>query len=636
MRKSMKLHDATIHRSSWTLPSSSALAQRLELQRETVKMSYSLGEQLHQHQTSSPHSNLPGSLSLGSSASEKRCTQACFLLEEQNARELQKLRDSYVALKLETDKEIAFLKQQLARQPFDVSNKDHSAGSKVPPFTSPPYQASTETTASSPHTLVPTVYSITDSGVKPSGRINRLGSIKSAQVLASLRPCPIPATGEVAVARRVLAALADPMMATRPYLRSLQFAADLVELSVQVGAILESEARCLDLPSPVYVFGDVHGNWTDLRFFAENIWHLGLELTAGSFLFLGDYVDRGSSSLECIAYLFAHKLLYPGKIFLLRGNHETRAVNGLEAHYGSGCLLAQCKTRFGTSEGSVIWHQINNSFDRLPVAAVIDSDIFCVHGGIPRPIEENEDLLETIAKLPTAASLDTLDVAFYADNPQLSMIADMIWGDPVRNEGSMERASNWRLDSRGFGKSPRGGVAVRFGSRAVDKFLGQYGFSRILRAHEAALAGLSFSNSARVITVFSTSKDHGLGDDASCGCVLVDNQHLRFFNRARNAGKNRRQLLIRRHSGSRTNGTSWISRLSSGLSPSNFPGSLYRQRGGQDGDGGDTDDEDDQSVVHYSADALRISSLDHDRLTTYEFDQSGAQSHENNNQVDDD
>ncbi|KAG7393537.1 hypothetical protein PHYPSEUDO_007374 [Phytophthora pseudosyringae] len=607
-------------------------------------MNCSLGDQLRPHgQNSSLLGNPPDNLTASGSAPVKCCTQACFVREEQNARELQKLRDSYVALKLETDKEIAFLKQQLAAVSSGHSTSPQTtiAGSIAPP--SSPYQVATEATPSSPHTLVPTVYSITDSGVKPSGRIDRLGSIKSAQVLASLRPFPVPASGGLAVARRVLAALADPKMTTQPYLRSLQFAADLVELSAQVGALLEQEARCLDLPSPVYVFGDVHGNWTDLRFFAEHIWPLGLELTAGSFLFLGDYVDRGSSSLECTAYLFAHKLLYPGKIFLLRGNHETRAVNGLEAHYGSGCLLAQCKTRFGASEGGVVWHQLNNAFDRLPVAAVIDNDVFCVHGGIPRPIEDSEDLLESIAKLPTAASLDTLDTAYYANKPQLTMVAEMIWGDPVRNEEALERnerASNWRLDSRGFGKSPRGGVAVRFGSRAIDKFLGQYGFSRILRAHEAAREGLSFSNSARVITVFSTSKDHGLGDDASCGCVLVDNQHLRFFNRARSAGRNHRQQLLRRHNGS---STSWISRLSSGLSTSTFasvPRSpRYRERGDQDGD--DTDDEDDQpstgnSVVHCPVGALRISNVDHDGLTTREFDQSGADSHEDNNQADDD
>ncbi|KAE9359174.1 hypothetical protein PF008_g2344 [Phytophthora fragariae] len=591
---------------------------------EVIEMSCSVGDQPRQHgQESSPLSNPPAIVS--GSASVKCCTQTCFLRDEQNARELQKLRDSYVALKLETDKEIAFLKQQLAsarssgRPPFTAND--------TTPGSSSSYQVSTST-SSSTHSLVPTVYSITDKGVKPTGRIDRLGSIKSAQVLASLRPLPVPATAGVGVARRVLASLADPMMTTQPYLRSLQFAADLVEMSAQVGTLLEREARCLDLPSPVYVFGDVHGNWTDLRFFAEHIWHLGLELTAGSFLFLGDYVDRGSASLECTAYLFAHKLLHPGKIFLLRGNHETRAVNGLEAHYGSGCLLAQCKTRFGASEGGVVWHQLNNAFDRLPVAAVIDNDVFCVHGGIPRPIEGSEDLLDTIAKLPKAASLDTLDTTYYADKPQLSMIADMIWGDPVRNEGVLGRndlVSNWRLDSRGFGKSPRGGVAVRFGARAIDTFLGKYGFSRILRAHEATREGLSFSNSARVITVFSTSKDHGMGDDASCGCVLVDNQHLRFFNRARNTGRNQRQQQFRR-----TSGSSWISRLSSGLAPSNFAGSQYRQRGSQDGDGDDTDDESEGSSRSSS---LRISNLDHDGLATHDFNQSSA---EDNNQADDD
>ncbi|KAL3668244.1 hypothetical protein V7S43_006339 [Phytophthora oleae] len=609
-------------------------------------MSCSLEGQLHQHgQNSLQQTNPPNILISGGNSSVKCCTQACFRREEQNARELQRLRDSYVALKQETDKEIAFLKQQLTNA-VSTSPKTTPAASNDPIASfSSSYNASAETT--SPHTLVPTVYSITDAGVKPSGRIDRLGSTKSAQVLASLRPFPVPATGGITVARRVLAALADPMMTTRPYLRSLQFAADLVELSAQVGSLLESEARCLALSSPVYVFGDVHGNWADLCFFAENIWHLGLELTAGSFLFLGDYVDRGSSSLECTAYLFAHKLLYPGKVFLLRGNHETRAVNGLEVHYGTGCLLAQCKTRFGTSEGGVVWHQLNNAFDRLPVAAVIDNDVFCVHGGIPRPIDESEDILETIAKLPKVVSLDTLDVTYYADKPQLSMIADMIWADPVRNEDALERnaratGSNWRMDSRGFGKSPRGGVAVRFGSRAIDKFLGQCGFSRILRAHEAALEGLSFSNSARVITVFSTSKDHGLGDDASCGCVLVDNQHLRFFNRA---SRNHRQQLSRRLSGSRSNSAPWISRLSSGLPPSNFAsgslsGSLHRQRDEQDGDGYDTDDEDGQrgsssSIVHCTVNSLKTSSFDHDGLSTHEFERNGEDSHEDNNQADD-
>ena len=46
----------------------------------------------------------------------------------------------------------------------------------------------------------------------------------------------------------------------------------------------------------------------DLHFFADNIWKLGMNLTAGKFLFLGDYVDRGQLGLECLAYLFSLKV----------------------------------------------------------------------------------------------------------------------------------------------------------------------------------------------------------------------------------------------------------------------------------------------------------------------------------------
>ncbi|CAN0491576.1 unnamed protein product, partial [Discosporangium mesarthrocarpum] len=82
----------------------------------------------------------------------------------------------------------------------------------------------------------------------------------------------------------------------------------MMRLCEHMTCLLEEEPRCVFLQSPVYVFGDIHGNLEDLHFFADNIWKLGMNLTAGKFLFLGDYVDRGMSGLECLAYLFALKI----------------------------------------------------------------------------------------------------------------------------------------------------------------------------------------------------------------------------------------------------------------------------------------------------------------------------------------
>jgi hypothetical protein len=126
---------------------------------------------------------------------------------------------------------------------------------------------------------------------------------------------------------RILEMFQDPKSHTS-YLRSSDFAKDILRLTKKVKGIFQAEPRVAFVQSPAYVFGDIHGNLEDLHFFSDNVWRLGMALTAGNFVFLGDYVDRGMSCLEVIAYLFAMKLLLPHKVFLLRGNHETRDVNG--------------------------------------------------------------------------------------------------------------------------------------------------------------------------------------------------------------------------------------------------------------------------------------------------------------------
>lgn len=462
-------------------------------------------------------------------------------------RELQRAKEALTALRVEKDKEIASLKEQLAmiQQSKTSPVASISVGTMNPSLGRPLKHMTLSTSpCSNLVRIVPWIHSITECGGIHTAKLGRHASIKSTSALAEIQQQQAVSQSlsppSTILAERVAAAFLNPVLSL-PYLHSVQFGADLVDLSAQLSILLEKEERCLRLQSPVHVIGDIHGNFTDLTFFADHFWRFGFSLAAGSFLFLGDYVDRGTSSLECVAYLFANKLLYPNKVFLLRGNHETRAINGLEAHYGSGSFLTQCRQRFGHDEGYIVWHQINHAFDRLPLAATIDHSVFCVHGGIPRALSLGERQLDSIFGLPAVASMDVLDKKFYDDNPQLTMVSDMLWGDPAREEHESA------LDPvTGFGRSVlRGGNAVSYGTRAVDEFLDYYKFSYVLRAHEATMDGIQVAKNARVITIFSTSKDHGLGDDATCGCVLVDKDRLLAMNRSVGYGK---QQLTRRRS----------------------------------------------------------------------------------------
>ena len=352
-------------------------------------------------------------------------------------------------------------------------------------------------------------------------RMGRNASITTRNVLKNTKDVEAPHP----LAQRIIDMFKDPNAHT-VYLSGDQFAKDLIKLNHKVKAILEREPRVAFLQSPAYIFGDIHGNLEDLHFFSDNVWRLGMSLTAGNFVFMGDYVDRGMSCLECVAYLFAMKLLLPDKVFLLRGNHETRDVNGWEEHYGERSFMYQCRSRFGDDLGYRIWEQTNQVFDRLPLAAVIDQDIFCVHGGIPRPIGAGDTRIQDILHVPKVAGINP--PYEHEDEAYQQVASDCIWSDPASEDQEMHSVD----PETGFGESLRGGGAICFGNKAVTNFLSQQGYSYIMRAHEAHAEGVAVSKGARVFTVFSTSKDHNQGSQAMAGCILVDFDKLQVINRS--------------------------------------------------------------------------------------------------------
>ena len=97
-----------------------------------------------------------------------------------------------------------------------------------------------------------------------------------------------------------------------------------------------------------------------------------LDPPEANYLFLGDYVDRGKQSLETIALLLAYKIKFPENFFLLRGNHECASINRIYGFY------EECKRRFNIK----LWKTFTDCFNCLPVAAIIDEKILCMHGGL--------------------------------------------------------------------------------------------------------------------------------------------------------------------------------------------------------------------------------------------------------------
>ena len=133
--------------------------------------------------------------------------------------------------------------------------------------------------------------------------------------------------------------------------------------------LFKLEPSLLELEAPIRITGDFHGQFYDmLRLF---------EISGGApphnkFLLVGDFVDRGKQSVETITLLIAYKLKFPDRIYLLRGNHESSSITRMYGFYD------ECKRRYSLS----LWRDFCSMFNYLPISAIIDERILCMHGGL--------------------------------------------------------------------------------------------------------------------------------------------------------------------------------------------------------------------------------------------------------------
>lgn len=282
-------------------------------------------------------------------------------------------------------------------------------------------------------------------------------------------------------------------------------------------SMFKSEDRMVSVGSPLYVFGDIHGNFHDLRYYERELWPNGPHKTKVSFVFLGDLVDRGHHSLEVVLYLFCCKLMSKKNTFvLIRGNHELRAIQQAFTFH------RECIEKLGPSLGAQTWATINKCFDSMPVAALIDRHIFCCHGGIPISTSSINEVNNVPCPL--------------ADPENQSPLAwELMWNDPLTNSVFGEMAELLRLQSgsraftalKGFLPNNKRGTAYYFSEAAALRFMEQNGLTHVIRAHECLPTGYTLHCNQKLITVFSSSKYCGGNNDASC--VLVEYDDVRVI-----------------------------------------------------------------------------------------------------------
>ena len=235
--------------------------------------------------------------------------------------------------------------------------------------------------------------------------------------------------------------------------------------------IIKKEDSMLKISAPLYICGDIHGQYYDLL----RVFDILKYPPKSKFLFLGDYVDRGKQSLECLLLLLCLKIQYPSNIFLLRGNHESEALNKIYGFYD------ECKRRITIK----CFKKITNLFNILPITALIDENILCMHGGLSKDLTKI-DQLDKILR-PT-------------EIPDEGLLCDLVWSDPSD------------VLSDNFGENERN-VSVTFSKNVVEEFTKNNGLDLICRAHQVVEEGFQFFAGMKLVTIFTAPNYMGEFDN---------------------------------------------------------------------------------------------------------------------------
>ena len=211
------------------------------------------------------------------------------------------------------------------------------------------------------------------------------------------------------------------------------------------------------------VVGDIHGQFYDLI----NIFKInGYPSEENSYLFNGDFVDRGVFGLECITTLIAYKILYPNHFYMARGNHESTNLNYM---YG---FRKEVNEKYGKDDK--MYDCFSELFKSLPLGHILNKQVLVVHGGL---FSRDGVTIDEIKKIDR-----------FKEIPESGLMSELLWSDPCKEKG--------RIPSKR-------GVGMSFGPDVAEKFLEENNLKLLIRSHEVKQNGYEIEPGGKVITVFS-------------------------------------------------------------------------------------------------------------------------------------
>lgn len=316
-----------------------------------------------------------------------------------------------------------------------------------------------------------------------------------------------------------LRALLEPYLSAHKEVHDCDFAAAVGCLAEECVRLLKLQPMLVRTRGPAKVYGDIHGQLADLlALFREHGFpsnRSGGDIELVSYIFDGDFVDRGPQQVEVVLLLLSLKVAFPDRVVLLRGNHEFKEMNEAGGADSFGFLRACLQYDVARPHGRLVYEYAHDVFDWLPFAALVEESVLVLHGGIGDGSWSGVAHQTDVDWLLNTECRPVKNLFSHDQNcPRGTLLhrnlLNIVWSDPITDPKPMEWQPHYRDSDRGSSDF------VAFSSETTQSFCARNGISLIIRGHEVAERGYEMLHGGRVCQVFSARNycGHRMNDAA--------------------------------------------------------------------------------------------------------------------------